>query len=609
MEMEMDGDCGPGTRCWTRAARRTALTGLVVVCAVLLTAQVALAESVPEVVVAEGDHAVTWKAAGLPAGWGYKVAVAQCQEKESSCEHPDHVESFEVEKTAAPIQSFVPYAQNIIDFSPIGGRVYIGVAVLQQKGQNPLGEYSAPRTPVLVADEPKLGSGVFGAPPLVWSEGESVDWNSVAGTEWGYKVAVSREPQCFPLGGPKCRDTEQFEVPLSAQNPQSFAPCLGRVKFEPIGGTVYVGVGTLKAPSTNPASYSGSEVSVKVSECPPPEVASISATSIALTSAQLNGAVNPKGSIIKACRFEYGTTEAYGASVECAKFPPGEGNTGTAVSAPLVGLAPGTTYHYRLAAQGGLTSHYGVSGDTIFTTTATPVVVPPPRLPVDILAPTVSGSAIANLSLSASPGAWENQPTSYAYQWQRCDASGASCVEIAGASLSSFTPSDADVGHRLRVLVTAQNKDGAATASSGTTPVVGSTVEADVRWGVRVQGSYTIVTSVEVSGIPRGGVVEASCQGHGCPFRVKQITAATRQLRCRRHHCKAVPVITHGQADLGYLLRRRHLRPGAVLITRVIKAGWIGRGSQIVIGANRPPRRPLKTCLAPGSPQPVSCPA
>ena len=44
--------------------------------------------------------------------------------------------------------------------------------------------------------------------------------------------------------------------------------------------------------------------------------------------------------------------------------------------------------------------------------------------PVNTCAPTLSGQTAAGKTLTASNGCWTNHPTSYAYQWLRCDSNG-----------------------------------------------------------------------------------------------------------------------------------------------------------------------------------------
>jgi hypothetical protein len=83
---------------------------------------------------------------------------------------------------------------------------------------------------------------------------------------------------------------------------------------------------------------------------PPPAAATGAATGISDTAATLNGSVNPSGTST-AVSFEYGLTTNYGATV--AASPPSiTGTEMAAVSATLTDLRSGTTYHYRLVADG-----------------------------------------------------------------------------------------------------------------------------------------------------------------------------------------------------------------------------------------------------------------
>ena len=83
--------------------------------------------------------------------------------------------------------------------------------------------------------------------------------------------------------------------------------------------------------------------------------------------------------------------------------------------------------------------------------------------PVNLSAPTVSGSLVSGQMLTAGPGSWSGSPTpTFAYQWQRCDSGGANCVAIVGATSSTYTLTAADVGSTLVVGVTASNSAGSA---------------------------------------------------------------------------------------------------------------------------------------------------
>ena len=77
--------------------------------------------------------------------------------------------------------------------------------------------------------------------------------------------------------------------------------------------------------------------------------------------------------------------------------------------------------------------------------------------------PTIVGPPEAGQLLAAVPGLWEGgKPLTFTYQWRRCDAAGANCVPISGAGAESYRPVSDDVGHSLKVVVTATAAAGSA---------------------------------------------------------------------------------------------------------------------------------------------------
>ena len=100
----------------------------------------------------------------------------------------------------------------------------------------------------------------------------------------------------------------------------------------------------------------------------PPTVETKAATAVKPTGATLNGSVNPNGSEVTDCKFEYGTTTSYGSSATCTPAP-GSGTSPVAVSASVTGLTANTTYHFRIsAANAGSTS----TGSDLTFATVTP---------------------------------------------------------------------------------------------------------------------------------------------------------------------------------------------------------------------------------------------
>ncbi len=74
--------------------------------------------------------------------------------------------------------------------------------------------------------------------------------------------------------------------------------------------------------------------------------------------ATLHGLIDPQGSNVTTCRFEWGTTPAYGNTVPCAALP-GAGQGPKLVSAQLHGLDPHATYYFRLTATSAAGSSQG----------------------------------------------------------------------------------------------------------------------------------------------------------------------------------------------------------------------------------------------------------
>lgn len=100
-------------------------------------------------------------------------------------------------------------------------------------------------------------------------------------------------------------------------------------------------------------------------------------------------------------------------------------------------------------------------------------------VPVSSGAPAISAPAgiavTTGTALTATNGAWKYQPTSYAYQWQRCSANDAgTCADITGSTGSTYTVADADLGGWLRLSVKATNLNGTSAAATSGLQQVGA---------------------------------------------------------------------------------------------------------------------------------------
>lgn len=111
---------------------------------------------------------------------------------------------------------------------------------------------------------------------------------------------------------------------------------------------------------------------------PAPTVTTSAASSVAATTATLNGTVNPNG-VATTYYFEYGLTTAYGSSTTPASA--GSGSANVAVTGALTGLTAANTYHFRLVATSAGGTTYGAdlslnttgSAPTVTTLAATDV--------------------------------------------------------------------------------------------------------------------------------------------------------------------------------------------------------------------------------------------
>jgi hypothetical protein len=92
--------------------------------------------------------------------------------------------------------------------------------------------------------------------------------------------------------------------------------------------------------------------------------------------------------------------------------------------------------------------------------------------PINATVPALSGHAAVSGTLTADTGQWDGAPTGFDSRWLRCDANGAACVPVAGATGDTYELTDADAYHRMRVEVTAENGSGAGSARSAPSAVV-----------------------------------------------------------------------------------------------------------------------------------------
>jgi hypothetical protein len=269
-----------------------------------------------------------------------------------------------------------------------------------------------------------------------------------------------------------------------------------------------------------------------------------------------------------------------------------------------------------------LTAHTPPTG--LVTATAPAVIVDDTDPP-----PTISGTPQVADTLTVSTGTWSNDPTSYTYQWDRC--LNGTCTAIGGATGSTYTPVQADIGYTLFAYVAAGVDPGTPFGSLGslypsypTDQVFGvsssppsnpapSTVvpvtslhsasgavgrlTATMRWTFRYAPSYTQIAALSVQGPALGATIATRCAGKGCPFTVRRIKVRKLK-RCRAKssgHCPAPREVSLEPEFHGH-----NLAVGSRVSVTISRTLDIGKYYRFVVRRRRAPSVNI-SCVAPGS--------
>ncbi len=139
----------------------------------------------------------------------------------------------------------------------------------------------------------------------------------------------------------------------------------------------------------------------------------------------------------------------------------------SSLSGTFAGLPDGTTFEISCGV-------YNVSIVKVrINYTAHSAILTVLTSPSDISPPTVQGNAVEGETLTEGHGSWTENPTSYLYQWERCDSAGSNCAGIPEAEKNHYKLEAADVGHTIRVAEDARNALGTSPpAYSAATAVV-----------------------------------------------------------------------------------------------------------------------------------------
>jgi hypothetical protein len=93
--------------------------------------------------------------------------------------------------------------------------------------------------------------------------------------------------------------------------------------------------------------------------------------------------------------------------------------------------------------------------------------------PANTSPPVISGTAALGQRLIVSSGSWDGTPPlRFAFRWLRCNASAANCSTIRNATRQAYVVVRSDVGHTLRVRITARNSVSSRSALSAPTALI-----------------------------------------------------------------------------------------------------------------------------------------
>ena len=151
----------------------------------------------------------------------------------------------------------------------------------------------------------------------------------------------------------------------------------------------------------------------------------------------------------------------------------GAGTLGGGGGGGLYGGGAGGSASCVAGGGGGGGSSYPQNAATDTPMTTTPSVTMTAPVPTISTAPTILGAPVVGEMLTEGQASWTNSPSARSYQWLLCDASGANCNAIVGATSQTYTIRATDVGSTIRVQEAASNDYGEGSpASSAATDLV-----------------------------------------------------------------------------------------------------------------------------------------
>lgn len=266
------------------------------------------------------------------------------------------------------------------------------------------------------------GSGVFNGsatsdPTAVPGEPESLVFSGPFPLNAGTSGSPSTRTLTYQMRVPTCAETFHFTNSATAGI-----------------GSIVIGSGSSSISVSHAAGTCGATTidTYTVNETLAVEATTSPATSIATTTAHLNGLVDPNGTSGAAISFSYGTDPGLSGATTVAVGTTTAAATPYAVGADLTGLTPGTTYYVRVTAGSAV-------GDILSFVTTESVGTPT----VSTTAATgVTSGGLATFNGFVDPNQVPNG-AKVRFQYTT-DSSGGACTGLGSISLTGFAQSETE---------------------------------------------------------------------------------------------------------------------------------------------------------------------
>jgi hypothetical protein len=267
-----------------------------------------------------------------------------------------------------------------------------------------------------------------------------------------------------------------------------------------------------------------------------PSASTEPASALTSSTATLNASVDPNGTEVTKCTFEYGKSTSYGFKEPCSASP-GSGQSYVAASAQVSNLEPETTYHFRIVATNTFGTEAG-SDRTFTTKSVLPVTAP--------AAATEISATAATLNATVNPDRVKVTECVFEYGSSTAYGESVPCSQTPGEAAGPVPVSAAiaglQPGHVYHFRVLARNSHGVSPSSDESFLTPGEPPEAVT------QGAFSLGTG---SATLTGAVTPAGAAISSCRFEYGTSSAGILEASAP---CSSLPVGTEEGAPVSAVI-------------------------------------------------------